>query len=108
MVTADPDFVVWGPLWLPNDRHRERMQSLLQAYVPDIASRYQELYGSNPTPHESYQRMLDRQIFMECQNRELETRIPPQVYMNHMPEAMASELLRRRRQFIDLASGVNG
>jgi DNA repair photolyase len=108
MATADPDFVIWGPLWLPNDRHRERIQSLLQATVPDIDSRYRELYVSNPAPLESYQRTLDRQIFMECKNRGLEPRIPPRVYMNHLPETMASELLRRRQKFIDLAGGVNG
>jgi DNA repair photolyase len=108
MAAADPDFVIWGPLWLPNERHRQRIQSLLKATVPDISSRCQELYGSNPTPQESYQRMLDRQLFVECQKRGLQTRIPPQVYMNHLPEEMASKLLRRRQQFIDFASGVNG
>lgn len=100
MSAADPDFVVWGPLWLPNKRHRERILSRLRDSVPDISSGYQDLYGTNPTPSESYQRTIDRQILMECQRRGLEPRIPPQVYADHLPEAMVSELQQKRRQFI--------
>ena len=107
MAAAEPDFVVWAPLWLPNDRHRERIQSLLRASVPDIASKYRELYGTNPTPRESYQRTLDRQMLVEWQRRGLEPRIPPRIYADHLPEAMASALIQKRRLFIDRAGSVN-
>jgi DNA repair photolyase len=107
MAPADPDFVVWGPLWMPNDRHRERIQSLVQESVSEIASAYHELYETNPSPHESYQRSLDRSVLMVCQRLGLEPRIPPQVYVNHLPEEMTSALLRRRQQFIERAGCVN-
>ena len=75
--------------------------------IVDIASKYKELYGTNPSPRESYQRTLDRQMFIECQRRGLEPRIPPRIYADHLPEAMASTLIQRRRQFIDRAGSVN-
>jgi DNA repair photolyase len=108
MAIADPDFLIWGPLWLPNDRHRERIQSLLRLSMPNITSTYPELYRTNPAPRESYQRMLDRQLFMECLQRNLNPRIPPQIYVNHLPEATVSALLQKNQQFIDQVSSFNG
>ena len=41
--TAYPDFVVWGPLWMPNDRHRDRIQHLVREYAPGIVSKYYKI-----------------------------------------------------------------
>lgn len=100
MSVASPDFVVWGPLWMPNAQHRERIHGLLQNHVQEIEVKYNDIYGPNPSPNDSYQLSLNSSMLALCKQFGLQPRIPSEIYSNHLPEEITSKLIQRHREFI--------
>lgn len=101
LATAQPDFVLWDYLWLPNERHRMRMMDLLQDHDRCTLAEYEKLYGDRSQPDISYQRTIDRLMLKHCLRLSLEPRIPPQLYADRLSAEMASELMLKRESFLE-------
>jgi len=84
LATAQPDFVLWDYLWLPNEGHRMRMVDLLQDHDRCTLAEYEKLYGDSPQPDISYRRTIDRLMIKHCLRLGLEPRIPPQLYADRL------------------------
>ncbi len=101
LAVAQPDFVVWDYLFLPNAGHRQRIVRLLAEKVEDLAGRYGRLYGENPHPRDSYKKSTDQLILSHCQRLGLEVRVPATIYSDRLPSDVTAELIRRREAFFD-------
>jgi DNA repair photolyase len=68
MATADPNFVLWEHLWLPNDRHRARILRLIGELDPALPSAYEKTFSDGPRPDEAYRRSIDDLIARQLDN----------------------------------------
>ena len=95
-----PDFVVWDYLWIPNQRHRKRIEIILDNIDNEIIGKLDALYLNNPQPDAGYRKRMDRFLIESCRELGLEPRIPVRLYRNYLNPDKVSLLKEKRRLFL--------
>ena len=99
---AKPDFVIWDYLWIPNDRHRNQIENLLDVIDSKIIKKFNRLYLNKKQPNLEYRRSMDQFLVKSCRQLGLKPRIPNRFYQDHLNPEKVSELKERNLSFLSV------
>ncbi|GAC1558168.1 MAG: radical SAM protein [Herpetosiphon sp.] len=98
-------FVVWDYLGWPNERHHERIDSMLGRIARLPSPYYRELYGSQQYPSLEYRRKIDTELLRRADLLGLDVRAPHHLYHGRVSPANEIALLFKHHAFRDAVQG---
>ncbi|MGD8455802.1 MAG: hypothetical protein PVF83_05395 [Anaerolineales bacterium] len=101
LAKVSPDFIVWDYLWIPNDRHRNRIEDLLGCVDSKVISKFDTLYENHSQPSLDYREEMDRLMIQSCRELGLEPRVPVKLYQDHLNPDKVEKLKERRMAFLE-------
>jgi hypothetical protein len=105
VASAGADFVVWDFLHIPDERHRERVDSMLARITRLPPSYYRDLYQRRPIVDDAYRADRNRVLLRLCDDLNLPVRAPHQLYAGRIAPRNEATLLLRHTAFRDAVQG---
>lgn len=105
IANAGADFVVWDFLHIPDERHRERVDTMLARVTRLPPSYYRDLYQRRPIVDDAYRADRNKVLLRLCDDLNLPVRAPHQLYAGRIAPRNEATLLLRHTAFRDAVQG---
>ncbi|MEF3274615.1 MAG: radical SAM protein [Chloroflexus sp.] len=102
---AKADFVIWDYLHIPNERHRHRINVLLNQLGSYPPRYYRDVYRDQATVNPIYRFDRDRELWQRCQELGIAPRAPHQLFAGKLSPRNEAALLLRHAAFGDRIQG---
>ncbi|ACL26544.1 SPL family radical SAM protein [Chloroflexus aggregans] len=103
--TAGADFVIWDYLHIPNERHRHRINVLLNRLGSYPPRYYRDIYRDQATVNPLYRYDRDYELLQRCDELGLAPRAPHHLFAGKLSPRNEAALLLRHTAFRDRVQG---